>query len=160
MSESKRLADQLQRALRGDAWHGPSWREVLEDVSLADAVRRPIPQAHSIAEIVLHTTTWHDVAKRRLDGETPKVTEEQDWPKAAFTSEAEWTAATKRLFDTGQALGDTVGAFPEPRLQEERPGNAGTWYQLAIGILQHELYHAGQVALLRKAGVSAATPKS
>lgn len=160
MSESKRLADQLERALKGDAWHGDSWREVLEDVSLADAVRRPIPQAHSIAEIVLHTTTWHEVVKRRLDGETPAVTDEQNWPKAVFASEAEWTAATERLFETGQLLADTVGAFPEARLPDERPANAGTWYHLAIGILQHELYHAGQVGLLRKAGVSAAAPKS
>jgi hypothetical protein len=155
MSESKRLADQLHRALNGDAWHGPAWREVLEDVSLSDALRRPIPQAHSIAEIVLHTTTWQDVARRRLEGETPKVTEEQDWPKATFTSDAEWSVTTKRLFETGKALADTVAAFPEQRLQEERPGGAGTWYQLAIGILQHELYHAGQVGLLRKAGVTA-----
>ena len=94
MSESKRLADQFERALEGEAWHGPSWREVVQGVGAVDAVRKPVPDAHSIAEIVLHVTTWHEVAKRRLEGESPEVSPEQDWPVASFASDREWFAAT------------------------------------------------------------------
>ena len=153
MNESERLADQIARALNGEAWHGPSWREVLEGVGRTAALQRPVPGAHSIAEIVLHATTWHDVARRRLLGEDPAVTDEQDWPKAAFATEQEWKEAVARLFDTGGALRDTVAAFPPARLPEKRPNVDQNWYTLAIGILQHDLYHAGQVGLLRKARV-------
>jgi hypothetical protein len=154
MNESQRLADQLDKALNGGAWHGPSWREVLEGVTLHGALQRPVANAHGFAEIVLHTTTWHDVARRRLEGELPQVTDEQDWPRAAFASEAEWKAATQRLLDSGKALVDTIARFPQERLLEERGNNAGTWYALIIGILQHDLYHAGQAALLKKAAVT------
>lgn len=154
MNESRRIAEQLEKALKGPAWHGPSWREVLEGVTLGGAVQHPVSGGHSIAEIVLHVTTWHDVARRRFGGETPQVTDEQDWPHPAFASEAEWQAGVQRLFDTGQALVETIAGFPAERLEDERGGNAGTWYGLAIGMLQHDLYHAGQVGLLRKAAVA------
>src|SRR5439155_13470900 len=121
-------------------WYGPSWREALEGVGFAAALQHPVPNGHSIGEIVLHTTTWHDVARRRLEGESPKVTDEQDWPRASFANEEEWAAATRRLFDTGRELAAAIVRFPGERLLEERPNNAGTWYALMISMLQHDLY--------------------
>jgi hypothetical protein len=151
MNESQRLADQLTRALNGDAWHGPSWREVLEGITREAALYRPIPEAHTIADIVLHATTWHDVVRRRLEGESPEVSDAQDWPATAFADDAAWSAAVARLFETGGALAATVGRFPPEKLHQKRPGMDGVWYGLVIGELQHVLYHAGQVALLKKA---------
>ena len=151
MEENKRLAEQLTRAFNGDAWHGPSWREALEGISCEEALHRPISEAHSIAEVLLHATTWNDVVRRRLEGESPEVTDAEDWPTARFQNEDAWAAAVARFFETGRALAETVGRFPAGRLLEERPGVDGTWYELAIGQLQHALYHAGQVGLLRKA---------
>jgi uncharacterized damage-inducible protein DinB len=153
MNEGERLADQLDKALNGEAWHGPSWREVLDGIGFQAALKRPVPNAHGIADIVLHTTTWHDVTRRRLAGETPTVTDDQDWPRPASASEAEWQAAVQRLFESGRSLSDSIASFPPERLFEERPNKAGTWYALMIGMLQHDLYHAGQVGLLRKAAV-------
>jgi len=151
MNESQRLGDQLTKALTGDAWHGPSWREALEGVTREAALHRPIAEAHTIAEILLHATTWHDVVRRRLEGESPQLSDSQDWPPAAFGDEAAWSAAVANLFETGSALAATVGRFPAEKLHEKRPGVDGTWYELVIGELQHVLYHAGQVALLKKA---------
>lgn len=88
MNDSERLAIELDKALNGGAWHGPSFREALEGVDLASALRRPIPEAHSIAEIVLHATAWHDVVRRRLGGEAPQISDDQDWPAAAFADES------------------------------------------------------------------------
>lgn len=156
MNESKRLADQLARALNGDAWHGPSWREALEGVSREAAVHRPIPDGHTIGEILLHATTWQDVVRRRLEGESPQVTGSEDWPPAAFQDEAAWRSAVSRLFETGNALAETIGRFPDEKLQEKRPSVEGTWFDLIIGELQHVLYHAGQVGLLKKARVHVA----
>jgi len=151
MNESQRLADQLTRALNGNAWHGPSWKETLEGVTREAALHRPIPVGHSIAEIVLHATTWNDVVRRRLEGETPEVSNAQDWPRAVFADEGGWSAAVARLFEAGNALAATIGRFPAEKLHEDRPGVDGTWYELVIGQLQHTLYHAGQAGILKKA---------
>src|SRR6266496_1690516 len=109
MNESERLADQLTRALNGNAWYGPSWREALEGITRDAALQRPIPEAHTIAEIVLHATTW------------PEVSDAQDWPAAVFPDEAAWRAAVARLFETGNALAATVARFPVEKLPENRP---------------------------------------
>ena len=151
MSESKRVANQLTRALNGEAWHGPSWKETLEGVTREAALYRPIPEAHTIAEIVLHETAWHEVVRRRLEGETPDVSDDQDWPAAALADDAAWTATVARLFETGNALAATIGRFPAEKLHEKRPAVDGTWFELIIGELQHVLYHAGQVGILKKA---------
>jgi len=157
MSETGRLADQLRKSLYGEAWYGPSWREALEGLNATDAQRRPVAQGHTIGEIVLHTITWHELATMRLrGGMPPQPTAEQDWPKASFANEGEWKVATDKLFATADALAETIVAFPDSRLPEERPNNAGTWYQLACGMLQHDLYHLGQVSLLKKAAEKAA----
>jgi hypothetical protein len=156
MNESTRLADQLRRALNGDAWHGPSWREALDGIGRDAALHRPIPDAHTIGEVVLHATTWHDVVRRRLNGESPQVSEAEDWPAAAFADEEAWRKTLGRLVETGEALVAVVGGFPAAKLHEKRPGSDGTWYELVIGELQHVLYHAGQVGVLRKARVPSA----
>jgi len=155
MNESVRLADQLSKALNGDAWHGPSWREVLEGIGREAALQRPIPDAHTIGEILLHATTWNDVVRGRLQGESPKVSGAEDWPAASFPEEASWSAVLTRFQETGKALVETVEQFPAEKLNDKRPGTQGTWYDLIVGQLQHLLYHASQVALLKKARVHA-----
>jgi hypothetical protein len=152
VNECERLADQLEKAIAGGAWHGPSWKEALADVTLDGARERPIAGAHSIAEIVQHSATWHDVVRRRIEGESPQVSDEEDWPPAP-TTEKEWKASVAHLLDTGKALAGTIRRFPPERLPESRPGVNDDWYGLFLGELQHVLYHAGQVSLLRKAAV-------
>ncbi len=152
MTESARLAAQLDRALEGEAWHGPAWAELLEDVSCRRAASRPIESAHTIAEIVLHSITWHKIVRRRLLGETPRVSAAQDWPDDVPGDEAAWQALVQELLESGRTLSATVAAFPAKRLREPRPAMDETWYDLISGQLQHMLYHAGQVALLKKAG--------
>jgi hypothetical protein len=151
MNESKRLANEVRKALNGEAWHGPSWKEILDGVGREAATIRPIPEAHTLAEVVLHATTWHDVVRRRLEREIPEVTDTENWPVAAFPDEAAWSLAVTRLFETGEALAGTIERFPADKLHDKRPSVEGTWYELISGELQHVLYHAGQVALLKKA---------
>lgn len=157
MNESNRLARELEKALEGDAWHGPAWREVLKGVTREAALQRPIPGAHTIAEIVLHATTWHEVVRRRLLGETPDVADSEDWPAVDLPTGDAWAATVGRLLETGQALRETIDRFPPERLHESRPRLNDTWYELVSGELQHTLYHLGQVGLLRKAAARAST---
>jgi hypothetical protein len=115
-------------------------------------MRRPIPRAHTIAEIVAHAATWHDVVRRRLLGEVPQVADDEDWKPAVLSDEAAWSSAMSRLFDTGNALTKEIERFPPERLPEKRSNVDDTWFGLIAGELQHVLYHAGQVGILKKAG--------
>jgi hypothetical protein len=151
MNECERIAAQYDKALFGEAWYGPSWREVLEGIPAEAAFERPLGRAHSIAEIARHTLTWHDVVRRRLEGETPQVSDDQDWPAVAAPAGGDWRAASAGLLETGRALAETIRRFPPERLHEPRPGLQDSWYDLMMGELEHVLYHLGQAGLLKKA---------
>ncbi len=149
--EAARIADQLRRAFDGSAWHGPALLELLKDVDSAAAAAKPLPEVHSIWELVLHIAVWDDAGLRRLDGRKWQPTGLKNFPLPAKPTEAAWgkaIAETKRTHDT---LVKTVAALPDSRLGERVPGKRYDFYHLLHGIAQHELYHAGQIAILKKA---------
>ena len=75
MSELDRIVNQLCHAWKGGAWHGPSLKEALDGITFMQAQEKPISGAHSIWELVLHLTTWTNVARRRFQGEMFEVLE-------------------------------------------------------------------------------------
>jgi len=150
-SEAGRIADQLRRAFDGSAWHGPALLELLEDVNAAAAAARPLPDVHSIWELVLHVAVWDDAALRRIDGKKWQPTGLANFPPVRKATDAAWrkaVAATKRTHDR---LVKTVAALPDARLGDRVPGKRYDFYQMLHGVAQHELYHAGQIAILKKA---------
>jgi len=149
--EGARIADQLRRAFEGSAWHGPALLELLSDVDAATAAARAVPEAHSIWELVLHIAVWDGAGLRRLAGEKYQPTGLANFPRVEELTEGAWrkaVAATKRTHDR---LVRTVAALPDSRLGERCPGKRYDFYHLLHGIAQHELYHAGQIAILKKA---------
>lgn len=152
MTEMKRIDDQLRRAYEGEAWHGPSIREVLAGVTAEQAGARPIPGAHTIWELVHHVIAWQEIVRRRLEEEPAReVSEAEDWPPVDEQGEAAWQAALERLDTMHRRLRVTVAGFPEARLEDPVAGADYTYYFLLHGLIQHDLYHAGQIALLKKA---------
>ena len=153
MPEAARLADQIRRAFEGEAWHGDSINEILAGVDAKTAAARPVPDAHSIWELVLHIAAWDRVTIRRAGGEAVTLSDEQNFPAVKDASEAAWQKALVLLRETHAELVKAVAAFPDSRLQEQVPGKKPAYYNfyyLFSGIVQHELYHAGQIALLKK----------
>ena len=153
MSETARLADQIRRAFEGDAWHGDSVLEILAGVTAKTAAARPIPNAHSIWELVLHIAAWDDAAIRRAGGSAVQLTDEENFPSVKDTSEDAWRRTVEQVKKTHGELVKTVAAFPDSRLGDQVPGKKEDYYNfyyLFAGIVQHELYHAGQIALLKK----------
>ena len=154
MSESARLADQIRRAFEGEAWHGDSLLEILSGVNAQTAFARPIAGAHSIWELVLHIRTWDEVTIRRANGKAAKPTDAENFPEVTDAGERAWQEALALLKETHAQLVQTVGAFPDRRLLEAVPGkneDYHNFFYLFSGIVQHELYHAGQIVMLKKA---------
>ena len=151
MSEVKRIKSQLNRAFRGKAWHGPSVMEILENVTAEQAAAHPIPGAHSIWEIVLHIRAWERVALRRIDEWVPiELTDEEDWPPVKETTEHAWKNMLNAMGLNHDALREVVARLDEEKLSEICPGTEYSVYFLLHGVIQHDLYHAGQIALLKK----------
>jgi uncharacterized damage-inducible protein DinB len=151
-AELSRLEEQLRWALEGEAWHGPSVLEALEGVSAEQAVAHAIAGAHSIWELVLHLCGTYDLVLRRLGGDGRQMTEAEDWPAVPETSAENWSNAISVLKQLNEELRQAVRSFPAERLDQplvpEAPYTASTQF---IGVTQHNLYHAGQMALLKKA---------
>jgi uncharacterized damage-inducible protein DinB len=151
MSEIKRISSQLRRAYEGEAWHGPSLKEVLNGVTAEQAAAKPVANAHSIWEIVLHIATWEDASRRRLGGETYKPTPEQDWPPVTETDEPAWKQTLEALEKGHLGLREAVSALDDSKLKGIVAGEKYSVYFMLHGVIQHDLYHAGQIALLKKA---------
>jgi len=153
-SETTRLADQARRAFEGEAWHGDSILELLADVDAATAAAHPIHDAHAIWELVLHIAAWDGAVLRRTGGTAVSLTDEQNFPPVNDTSEGAWRETVEHAIQTHRRMIDAIAAFPDARLQEQVPGKKEPYYNffyMFAGIVQHELYHAGQIALLKKA---------
>ena len=152
MSEIQRIEDQLRRAFEGHAWHGPAVRELLAGVTAVKAAARPLSDAHSIWEIVLHIATWEKVVRRRLQGEeVADLSPEQDWPTVQDTGETAWRKACDDLDRGHHALRQAIVRSGEVRLAEMVLGKEHSVYHMLHGVIQHDLYHAGQIAILKKA---------
>jgi uncharacterized damage-inducible protein DinB len=153
MTETFRLADQLRRAFEGSAWHGDSVLEILTDVSAKTAAAHPIKNAHSIWELLLHIAAWDDAVTRLIGGAAVSLSDSQNFPPVRDTSEAAWRQAVDSVKRTHNELIKAVASFPDSRLHEQVPGETQHYYNffyMISGVVQHELYHAGQMALLKK----------
>ena len=154
MAEINRIVQQMQAAFNGKAWHGPSVQEALVNVSAAQAGAKPIANAHSIGEIVLHISAWHKFVMKRLAGEEVfTVPEEEDWPRVSDISEAAWQSALQALKQSHHDLCEATARLQEADLSRivRSSDSDHSVYVLLHGVIQHDLYHAGQIVLLRKA---------
>jgi hypothetical protein len=154
MSEIRRIRHQLKIAYRGKAWHGPSLLENLDGVTAAVASQHPIAGSHSIWEIVLHIAAWETETALVLNGKDYVTLQgEDDWPAVTGTSAEAWKGALAGLESAQDALVQAAGALSDEDLEKQIPGRDFTFYVLLHGVLNHNLYHAGQIGLLRKAAV-------
>jgi hypothetical protein len=151
MTEILRILDQLDRTFQGKAWHGPPLHELLKDVNARQANSKPPFASHCIWEIVLHIIAWQDVTRRRLGGETIiDLSPELDWPRISDGRETEWQRTINRLVESKEKLRQRISELSDDRLEEIVPGKGYSVYVLLHGVIQHNLYHAGQIAILKK----------
>lgn len=157
MREIDRIVDQLQRAYNGDAWYGPSVRAALESVDARHADRRPEPTAHTICEIVLHMTAWTREVTRRLRVGIAQEPEEGDWPAATAAGDHDWRAIVAALDEANAELVRAMSALDDGQLEDRigdvrdrALGSGVSRYVTLHGVIQHHVYHAGQISLLTK----------
>lgn len=158
MQEVERLRRELEATMDGDPWYGSAVARILDGIDAPRAAARPIKGAHSIWELVLHMTSWVNEVRRRLEGGKHGEPVEGDWPAVSSTTAAAWKQATDGLRRAHAELARTLAATDDARLarqvtgsQVDSSGKPVTLYQTTVGILQHDAYHAGQIAILKRA---------
>ena len=150
MQEIERITDQLERAFEGEAWHGPSVLEIMNGISSQQAAARPFDSIHSIWEIVLHIAAWERAVLRRLNGDRAQLPTEEDWPLVAATSDEAWEQTKQALKQGHDILRSAIANVDESRLDEPIVEGLASVYVTLHGIVQHDLYHSGQIAILKK----------
>ena len=157
--ETLRLADQLALAFEGGAWHGPSLGEVLRGVSAPVAAAHPVPGAHSIWELALHLHQVQDLVRRRLEGDPVPFEESTAWPpQPGEPSPEKWDAVVALITAGERRLREVVLGMNPARLDDFAMPGGDTIFVTIQGHLQHNLWHAGQMALLRRAAEARMDP--
>lgn len=155
MSEVARIRDQFRRAFDGEAWHGPSVMALLKGVTAEQAAAHPIPGAHSIWELTQHIRAWEGACLRRLNGDPAQLPDNEDWSAIDDYNEAAWEKTKQDLIDTHQQLLQALASLDDSRLDQPIINDPETDYSSVYvtlhGGVQHDLYHAGQIAILKKA---------
>jgi hypothetical protein len=155
MNEAKRIAHQLACTISGEAWYGDSLQEILKDLTAKQAAAHPLSGAHSIWELLSHLGAWVGFAFGALDGDPipawPGMAVELDWPPITDTSSPAWTQTVNSFFSDHHRLVYKIEAFTDGQLENRVPGRDYDFYQLFQSTIQHVVYHAGQIALLKKA---------
>lgn len=150
MSEIANIVDELRNIHDGNAWHGPALKEALAGLTPEQAASRPIAGAHSIWEIVRHIAGWEKVFRLRLEGTPVTEPEEGDFPPVEDVTQQAWDETLRQLDDRHERLIQSVARLDDSVLQEKVPGKDYSTRFLLDGVVRHHVYHAGQIALLKK----------
>lgn len=148
MKSSQLVLALLDEAYEKKTWHGPNLRQSLKGVSAKQATRRPGPGRHNIWEVMLHAAYWKYAVRRRIEGRKRgsfvlKGSNFFARPEKGKATEAAWNADKKLLEREHRALRATVAKVLD------KPRSAKFLYQL-YGVALHDVYHAGQIRLLRR----------
>lgn len=151
------LGDELSKAYNGDTWHGSNVLSLIQGANPQKVFTHPIPNAHSIAELVLHLTAWTEEVVDRIAGQAAKEPSRGDWPLPIEKTEEEWYRLVADFKLVNEKLIKVVNDFGSANwsneVKDQRSRELGTGVnnaQLINGLVQHHAYHAGQIALLLK----------
>lgn len=147
------LVTLLGQAYDRKSWHGPTLKGALRGVTTGQAAWRPAKGRHDIHEIALHAAYWKYIVRRRLSGEgrgSFPLRGSNWFPRPVAGTAAEWAESLKLLDAAHRALVEEVSRFPAPRLEEVPRGSQVSNLAMITGAAAHDLYHAGQVQLIKR----------
>ncbi len=150
MTSGESIASELRHAVEGDPWHGSSLSHLVDGITAEEAMQRPIPTGHNIWELVLHITSWSKIALRRINGGQPQPFPGEDWPESGGFTEAHWSEIVAAMKDSHNRLCEVVAGLADDQLEKNAPGSGRSIAFMLHGVAQHDAYHGGQIALLRK----------
>jgi len=151
MSDIALLARMLRAAFEDDPWHGPAFRDLIVDLTPAQAAARPVDAAHSIWELVLHCDAWQRIVRMRLLGNDEEITAGRNWPAVGEVTPLAWQHAIEAVEESSRRLREMVIRQDPRRFQPAAEGYDERMHVQVLGSIAHLAHHGGQIALLRRA---------
>jgi uncharacterized damage-inducible protein DinB len=145
MSQTQCIADSYRAATIKDAWYGPSLADLLSQISPELATKPPVPGAHSISALLQHLLLWNERVRNTSDTTPlPPWQAEKEWAEPPIP----WTELVSRWNQSRDLLEQKIHDFPVQDLPKQVPGRTYPYQKLLEGIVQHTIWHAGQIAML------------
>jgi uncharacterized damage-inducible protein DinB len=152
MDQVQQLLTIIDQAYDRKSWHGTNLRGSIRGLSSSDALWRPGPGRHNIWEIVVHAAYWKYCVCRRFSP-VPRgsfARKGSNWFKRVSGASDAWRADVDLLEATHQTLRSAVAALRPADLSVTPRGSKVSNFDLLAGIAGHDLYHAGQIQLIKK----------
>lgn len=157
MTTAETLQNKLQTVLSGDAWYGPNIYDVLAQITFEAAYEKPPGSIHNIAEILLHMLGWTQEVTERMHDKVASDPDGGDWPDACSPDERRWQTLISDYKLANTILAGVILNFDEDKWQQPTndyryndTGEGTSYAELIEGIIQHHIYHSGQIALLNR----------
>lgn len=153
MNLKQSLLLSLEEGYQKKTWHGPNLRGSLRGVTAREALWRPAKGRHNIWEIAVHAAYWKYILRRRLLGEKKGSFpfEGSNWfPRESSLSEKDWSRDLALLNEMHNRMRDAIISLDPKRLESKPKGSNVTNHRMIFGIAAHDIYHAGQIQLLKR----------
>ena len=150
---TKMLLDGLDEAFDRRSWHGANLKGSIRGMGPDAAAFRPAQDRHNIWELVVHAAYWKYAVHRRLTGEKRgsfPLEGSNFWVRPIEGTFGEWKRDVALLVSEHAALRAAVAAFPKARWSKRATGSPFTFAALVRGAAAHDLYHAGQIQILKR----------
>lgn len=146
------IAEQIKETYEGDPWFGRNAKALLAEVNEQTAFEKPNGQ-HSIVELVWHMITWREFTISRFTKEETKdlpYFETMDWRALDHNNKRLWLEGLQRLKETQEELLKIIKAQTDELLDQNVEERKYNFRKLLNGIVQHDIYHLGQIAYIKK----------
>ena len=145
MNKCEEIADSYRKVTVAGAWYGPSVAELLARITPEQAIRKPEGGTHSIAELLQHLLLWNErIRKTNESCPMPKWDAEKEWAEAPIP----WSEVVGRWSKSRDLLEERMRTFPLEDLEKQTPGRTYPYEFVLNGIVQHTIWHAGQIAMV------------
>ena len=144
-----------QRALIGakDYWSGKTYRDMIDGLSSAEAFSRPHPSMHTVAELISHVVEWRKDTIRKILGDRPnplRMGAKEDWIPNGELRERGWEALKGEFYGSAEQLCELLQDKDDHFLRESPKGLDETYHFLLDGLVNHDIYHLGQIGISLK----------
>lgn len=148
----KEIIRSLSETFEGGPWYGKSVMRKLENVPYIIGYKSCVPESHTVAQIVGHLIAWKKFAVEKLKGNNDyslEIDTNDDWPNIEVHSQKEWEELKRELVATQGEIYELLNEKEDDSFLDEKvDGKDYNFGYLLKGLVQHDIYHIGQIGLI------------